>query len=161
MKVLLHVHVSLLCVLLVCYAEFVNARISWKLLYAEDATTWYLYGVSLQSIYFIFDFLNIHSLCLHTSPRICSSSAQKYFRRATRLNWPEGAVSRESIRAVRKLDRLKVSVSLKFALSQLIITFYLETLIHSCYWSGYLFFLDFKGNWVWLRLEVRVCTYSY
>ena len=110
---------------------------------------------------FIFDFLNIHSLCLHTSPGICSSSAQKYFRRATRLNWPEGAVSRESIRAVRKLDRLKVSVSLKFALSQLIITFYLETLIHSCYWSGYLFFLDFKGNWVWLRLEVRVCTYSY
>ncbi|AQK96362.1 Serine/threonine-protein kinase AFC3 [Zea mays] len=39
-----------------------------------------------------------------------SSSAQKYFRRATRLNWPEGAVSRESIRAVRKLDRLKVLV---------------------------------------------------
>ncbi|RLN22349.1 serine/threonine-protein kinase AFC3 [Panicum miliaceum] len=41
---------------------------------------------------------------------ICSS-AQKYFRRATRLNWPEGAVSRESIRAVRKLDRLKDLVS--------------------------------------------------
>ncbi|KAL5655785.1 hypothetical protein ACJX0J_035104, partial [Zea mays] len=39
--------------------------------------------------------------------RKASSSAQKYFRRATRLNWPEGAVSRESIRAVRKLDRLK------------------------------------------------------
>ncbi|KAG2589727.1 hypothetical protein PVAP13_5NG383023 [Panicum virgatum] len=31
--------------------------------------------------------------------RNASSSAQKYFRRATRLNWPEGAVSRESIRA--------------------------------------------------------------
>ncbi|KAL5674411.1 hypothetical protein ACJX0J_018717, partial [Zea mays] len=39
--------------------------------------------------------------------RKSSSSAQKYFRRATRLNWPEGAVSRESIRAVKKLDRLK------------------------------------------------------
>ena len=141
MKVLLHVHVSLLCVLLVCYAEFVNARISWKLLYAEDATTWYLYGVSLQSIYFIFDFLNIHSLCLHTSPGMCSSSAQKYFRRATRLNWPEGAVSRESIRAVRKLDRLKVS--LKFAIFamriyQLFLSFGSETLIRSCRWSGYL-----------------------
>uniref|UniRef100_A0A453EZL5 Protein kinase domain-containing protein n=1 Tax=Aegilops tauschii subsp. strangulata TaxID=200361 RepID=A0A453EZL5_AEGTS len=37
----------------------------------------------------------------------CSSSAQKYFRRGTRLNWPEGAVTRESIRAVRKLHRLK------------------------------------------------------
>ncbi|KAG8044889.1 hypothetical protein GUJ93_ZPchr0008g13420 [Zizania palustris] len=36
-----------------------------------------------------------------------SSSAQKYFRRGSRLNWPEGAVSRESIRAVKKLDRLK------------------------------------------------------
>ncbi|XP_059640339.1 serine/threonine-protein kinase AFC3 isoform X2 [Cornus florida] len=33
--------------------------------------------------------------------------AEKYFRRGSRLNWPEGAVSRESIRAVRKLDRLK------------------------------------------------------
>ncbi|KAG8635852.1 serine/threonine-protein kinase AFC3 isoform X2 [Manihot esculenta] len=33
--------------------------------------------------------------------------AEKYFRRGLRLNWPEGAISRESIRAVRKLDRLK------------------------------------------------------
>jgi dual-specificity kinase len=76
--------------------------------------------------------------------RNASSSAQKYFRRVSRLNWPEGAVSRESIRAVRKLDRLKVPVSLKFAvlamlIYQLIITFYLETLIRSCHWSGYLF----------------------
>uniref|UniRef100_A0A0E0JKL7 dual-specificity kinase n=1 Tax=Oryza punctata TaxID=4537 RepID=A0A0E0JKL7_ORYPU len=39
--------------------------------------------------------------------RKASSSAQKYFRRGARLNWPEGAVSRESIRAVKKLDRLK------------------------------------------------------
>ncbi|XP_062203779.1 serine/threonine-protein kinase AFC3-like [Phragmites australis] len=43
--------------------------------------------------------------------RKASSSAQKYFRRGTRLNWPEGAISRESIRAVRKLDRLKDLVS--------------------------------------------------
>merc|ERR1711915_2204 len=33
--------------------------------------------------------------------------AEKYFRRATRLNWPEGAASRESIRAVRKVSRLR------------------------------------------------------
>ncbi|KAG8051476.1 hypothetical protein GUJ93_ZPchr0001g32879 [Zizania palustris] len=39
--------------------------------------------------------------------RKASSSAQKYFRRGARLNWPEGAVSRESIRAVKKLGRLK------------------------------------------------------
>ncbi|XP_021275661.1 serine/threonine-protein kinase AFC3 isoform X2 [Herrania umbratica] len=37
--------------------------------------------------------------------------AEKYFRRGSRLNWPEGAVSRESIRAVKKLDRLKNMVS--------------------------------------------------
>ncbi|PKU73407.1 Serine/threonine-protein kinase AFC3 [Dendrobium catenatum] len=36
-----------------------------------------------------------------------SSSASKYFKRGAHLNWPEGALSRESIRAVRKLDRLK------------------------------------------------------
>ncbi|XP_024031644.1 serine/threonine-protein kinase AFC3 isoform X1 [Morus notabilis] len=34
--------------------------------------------------------------------------AEKYFKRGARLNWPEGAVSRESIRAVKKLDCLKV-----------------------------------------------------
>lgn len=39
---------------------------------------------------------------------ICSRSVEKYFRGGSRLNWPEGAVSRESIRAVKKLDRLKV-----------------------------------------------------
>ncbi|XP_057467195.1 serine/threonine-protein kinase AFC3 [Actinidia eriantha] len=37
--------------------------------------------------------------------------AEKYFRRGSRLNWPEGAISRESIRAVNKLDRLKNLVS--------------------------------------------------
>ncbi|ERN03909.1 serine/threonine-protein kinase AFC3 [Amborella trichopoda] len=37
--------------------------------------------------------------------------AEKYFRRGTHLNWPEGAGSRESIRAVRKLDRLKSIIS--------------------------------------------------
>lgn len=37
----------------------------------------------------------------------CSRGCEKYFRRS-RLNWPEGAVSRESIRAVKKLDSLKV-----------------------------------------------------
>ncbi|XP_076929554.1 serine/threonine-protein kinase AFC3-like [Bidens hawaiensis] len=42
--------------------------------------------------------------------RRANRDAEKYFRRS-RLNWPEGAVSRESIRAVRKLDRLKNMVS--------------------------------------------------
>ncbi|XP_052208749.1 serine/threonine-protein kinase AFC3 isoform X2 [Diospyros lotus] len=37
--------------------------------------------------------------------------AEKYFRRGPRLNWPEGAVSRESIRTVSKLDCLKNRVS--------------------------------------------------
>lgn len=36
--------------------------------------------------------------------------AEKYFRRS-RLNWPEGAVSRESIRSVKKLDSLKNMLS--------------------------------------------------
>eukprot|EP01018_Ginkgo_biloba_P011411 Gb_41363 [translate_table: standard] len=34
-------------------------------------------------------------------------SAAKYFRHGRRLNWPEGAASRESIRAVRKLFHIK------------------------------------------------------
>ncbi|KAB2027716.1 hypothetical protein ES319_D05G050900v1 [Gossypium barbadense] len=43
--------------------------------------------------------------------RRANRGAEKYFRRGSRLNWPEGAVSRESIGAVRKLDRLKNMVS--------------------------------------------------
>ncbi|KAB2077463.1 hypothetical protein ES319_A06G102100v1 [Gossypium barbadense] len=39
--------------------------------------------------------------------RRASRGSEKYFRSGSRLNWPEGAVSRESIRAVKKLDRLK------------------------------------------------------
>ncbi|KAK6119447.1 hypothetical protein DH2020_046727 [Rehmannia glutinosa] len=42
--------------------------------------------------------------------RRANRGAEKYFRRS-RLNWPEGAVSRDSIRAVRKLDQLKNLVS--------------------------------------------------
>ncbi|KAM0973692.1 hypothetical protein ACFX2C_016982 [Malus domestica] len=39
--------------------------------------------------------------------RKANHGAEKYFRRGARLNWPLGAVSRESIRAVKKLDCLK------------------------------------------------------
>ncbi|KAF5207026.1 Serine/threonine-protein kinase AFC3 [Thalictrum thalictroides] len=42
--------------------------------------------------------------------RNASRGAEKYFTR-TRLNWPEGAVSRQSISAVRQLDHLKDLVS--------------------------------------------------
>ncbi|KAL8110010.1 serine/threonine-protein kinase AFC3 isoform X2 [Apium graveolens] len=42
--------------------------------------------------------------------RRADRGAEKYFRRS-RLNWPEGAVSRESIRSVKKLDGLKKMLS--------------------------------------------------
>ncbi|XP_031405326.1 serine/threonine-protein kinase AFC3 isoform X4 [Punica granatum] len=40
-----------------------------------------------------------------------SQGAEKYFRRQSRLNWPEGASSRESIRAVTKLNSLQKLIS--------------------------------------------------
>ncbi|KAJ7966004.1 Protein kinase [Quillaja saponaria] len=43
--------------------------------------------------------------------RRANRGAEKYFRQGSRLNWPEGAVSRESIKAVRKLPRLKDLIS--------------------------------------------------
>ncbi|XP_050227801.1 serine/threonine-protein kinase AFC3 [Mercurialis annua] len=43
--------------------------------------------------------------------RMANQGADKYFRKGSRLNWPEGAVSSESIRAVKKLDSLKNMVS--------------------------------------------------
>ncbi|CAH8378064.1 unnamed protein product [Eruca vesicaria subsp. sativa] len=45
----------------------------------------------------------------HMTRKACRG-AEKYFRRGGRLNWPEGANSRESIRAVKRLDRLKEMV---------------------------------------------------
>lgn len=41
---------------------------------------------------------------------IVSRHAEKYVRRG-RLYWPEGATSRDSIKAVQKLARLQVCVS--------------------------------------------------
>ncbi|KAA0065022.1 serine/threonine-protein kinase AFC3 [Cucumis melo var. makuwa] len=49
-------------------------------------------------------------------------NAEKYFKRGSRLNWPEGAVSRESIRAVKKLDRLKDMVSQYVGFSRSLLT---------------------------------------
>ncbi|XP_038886114.1 serine/threonine-protein kinase AFC3 [Benincasa hispida] len=49
-------------------------------------------------------------------------NAEKYFKRGLRLNWPEGAVSRESIRAVKKLDRLKDMVSQYVGFSRSLLT---------------------------------------
>ncbi|KAI4337459.1 hypothetical protein L6164_015874 [Bauhinia variegata] len=43
--------------------------------------------------------------------RRANRGAEKYFRHGSRLNWPEGAISRESIRAVKKLDSLKDLIS--------------------------------------------------
>ena len=42
---------------------------------------------------------------------ICSQGAEKYFGRGSRLNWPEGAESRESTRAVQKLELVKVRIN--------------------------------------------------
>ncbi|KAL2346887.1 hypothetical protein Fmac_000887 [Flemingia macrophylla] len=43
--------------------------------------------------------------------RRANKGAEKYFKREWRLRWPEGAVSRESINAVKKLGHLKDIVS--------------------------------------------------
>ncbi|XP_058785135.1 serine/threonine-protein kinase AFC3-like isoform X2 [Vicia villosa] len=40
-----------------------------------------------------------------------NKGAEKYFKRGSRLRWPEGAVSRESINAVKKLGHLKDIIS--------------------------------------------------
>lgn len=45
---------------------------------------------------------------IYTTISIRSKGAEKYFKRGSRLRWPEGAISRESINAVKKLGHLKV-----------------------------------------------------
>ncbi|KAK7333850.1 hypothetical protein VNO80_30629 [Phaseolus coccineus] len=39
--------------------------------------------------------------------RSSSASPKKYFKRGSRIRWPEGAISRESINTVKKLGHLK------------------------------------------------------
>ncbi|KAL6978026.1 Serine/threonine-protein kinase afc3, partial [Sarracenia purpurea var. burkii] len=39
--------------------------------------------------------------------RKANRGAEKYFRKGSRLNWPEGEDSRQSIRAVNKMKHLK------------------------------------------------------
>ncbi|CAN7057540.1 unnamed protein product [Brassica rapa subsp. trilocularis] len=36
----------------------------------------------------------------------CSRRSERYFRRGAKLDWPEGAASRDSLKAVWKLPRL-------------------------------------------------------
>lgn len=56
------------------------------------------------------------AIFLHLFWSLCSRRAEKYFRRGARLDWPEGATSRESMRAVWKLPRLQVIVLCKLYL---------------------------------------------
>lgn len=58
-----------------------------------------------------------HLLCAWTC---CSRRAEKYFRRGMRLDWPEGATSRESMKAVMKLPRLPVIFQNPTLLSSLV-----------------------------------------
>jgi dual-specificity kinase len=39
--------------------------------------------------------------------KMADRRSEKYFRNGRELNWPDGAVSRESIRAVRRVPRLR------------------------------------------------------
>lgn len=50
------------------------------------------------------------SYVLYLSLFSCSRRSEKYFRSGTRLDWPDGATSRESMRAVWKLPRLPVII---------------------------------------------------
>lgn len=59
-----------------------------------------------------------------------SRRLEKYFRHGRELNWPEGAVSRESIRAVRRLPRLRVrSLTFAFVRCRLGIFYHLPVLL--------------------------------
>lgn len=66
-------------------------------------------GLSLSVYKYIHTHTHIYTLCNHTWYLfVYSRRSEKYFRRGSRLDWPEGATSRESMRAVWKLPRLQV-----------------------------------------------------
>jgi len=52
--------------------------------------------------------LNCHFLYQNQNGS-CSRRSEKYFRRGAKLDWPEGATSRDSLKAVWKLPRLPVN----------------------------------------------------
>ncbi|KAJ8774379.1 hypothetical protein K2173_011628 [Erythroxylum novogranatense] len=86
--------------------------------FSGDSTNWVVLSVNLLSCYLEICFcssvdypedegrisgLVAHPSCLKNPP---SRRSERYFRRGARLDWPEGATSRESMRAVWKLPRL-------------------------------------------------------
>ncbi|XP_057434657.1 serine/threonine-protein kinase AFC3 isoform X5 [Lotus japonicus] len=61
--------------------------------------------------------------------RRSNRGAEKYFKRGSRLKWPEGAVSRESINAVKRLGHLKDIVSRHVDSSRFLLTDLLHGLL--------------------------------
>ncbi|KAK7311806.1 hypothetical protein RJT34_10177 [Clitoria ternatea] len=61
--------------------------------------------------------------------RRSSKGTEKYFKRGARLRWPEGAVSRESINAVKKLGHLKDIVTSNVEFSRSFLTDLLHGLL--------------------------------
>lgn len=51
---------------------------------------------------------DLNPLIVFIAVNFLSRHAEKYVRRGGRLDWPEGAASRESIKSVMKLPRLQV-----------------------------------------------------
>ena len=84
-----------------------------------------------------------------------SRGTEKYFRQG-RLNWPGGAVSRESIRAVKKLNRLKVwrlfvpSLSLSLSLSLSISLFLTLPWLLNC-----ILLFHFHDCWISISLALQ------
>jgi hypothetical protein len=97
---------------------------------------------------FIWAFLLTTPLFPHHESQICSRRLEKYFRHGRELNWPEGAVSRESIRAVRRLPRLRVRPSLSF------FTYAVQFHLHCWICSSLVRCLSMYGR---LQLTVRLC----
>lgn len=57
---------------------------------------------------------DLNPLIVFIAVNFLSRHAEKYVRRGGRLDWPEGAASRESIKSVMKLPRLQVPFFLWF-----------------------------------------------
>ncbi|KAB2024781.1 hypothetical protein ES319_D06G109300v1, partial [Gossypium barbadense] len=77
----------------------------------ENSRMTYCLGGALFQTHENLEHLAMMEMVLGPLPEHMIRRAGKIFRSGSRLNWPEGAVSRESIRAVKKLDRLKNMVS--------------------------------------------------
>lgn len=117
-----HLFCSFLTVCFQLLSSFLFSVIGWR---------WFIQHAPscFQMITFVDKLLKLTLSLFHLRENRC----QEGYIKQSRLNWPEGAVSRVSIRAVRKLDNLKVPTISHFSFPSFFYSWFIMCSC-ACFW---------------------------